>query len=257
MATMAENIGTEHMAKIAGLSSTLTAAGTTAGPLLAGLLFEAGGYWCAWAGAAAFLLVDIIMRLVMQEKPVKSSGVVEDGEREPLVRDNQPGANDEPSDRPPSVEVRGWSLHVCLFQETRFSAGVYCAYAYALLIGSLESTLAVHVRSAFGWRALHVGLLLGLIQGPGILLAAPIGWMKDRVGSRIPTTMAFLMLVPFIILLGAPGDDRFPFAEVEARGKTIYIVCMTAIGCLVCLLNGIGSIEATGKWNESAGPFRR
>lgn len=244
---MAENLGSEHMAKIAGLSSILTAAGTTAGPLLAGVLFEAGGYWCAWAGAAAFLLVDIIMRLMLREKPAKSCKAVENGEREPLVRDNQPGANGEQSDRPPSVEVRGWKFHVCLFQETHFSAGIYCAYAYALLIGSLESTMAVHVRSAFGWSALHVGLLLGLIQGPGILLAAPIGWMKDRVGSRIPTTVGFLLLIPFIVLSGAPGDSRFPFTVVEARGKTIYIVCMAAIGCLVCLLNGIGSIEATGK----------
>ncbi|KAJ5532888.1 hypothetical protein N7494_009440 [Penicillium frequentans] len=248
MATMAENLGSEHMAKIAGLSSILTAAGTTAGPLLSGLLFGAGGYWCAWAGAGAFLLVDIIMRLLMLEKPVKSSGV-QDGEREPLVKNNQPGANGEQPDHPPCVEVRGWRFHVCLFQDARFSAGIYCSFAYALLIGCLESTMAVHVRSAFGWSAVQVGLLLGLIQGPGILLAAPVGWMKDRVGSRIPTTVGFLMSVPFIVLLGAPGDDRFSFAA-EARGKTIFVGCMAAIGCLLCLLNGIGSIEATETIDE-------
>ncbi|KAJ5836534.1 hypothetical protein N7447_002560 [Penicillium robsamsonii] len=44
MATMVENLGTEHMSKIAGLTSTLAAAGTTTGPVLEGLLFEAGGY---------------------------------------------------------------------------------------------------------------------------------------------------------------------------------------------------------------------
>ncbi|KAJ6090216.1 hypothetical protein N7486_009031 [Penicillium sp. IBT 16267x] len=244
MATMAENIGTEHMAKVAGLSSTLTAAGTTAGPLLAGLLFEAGGYWCAWAGAAAFLLVDIIMRLLMVEKPVKSCRAAENGEREPLMKDHQPAANGEQSDHLISVEVRGWRFYACLFPETRFSAGVYCGYVYALLIGSLESTMAVHVRNAFGWSALHVGLLLGLIQGPAIILATPVGWMKDRVGSRIPTAVGYFMLAPFIILSGAPGDNRFPWAVVEARGQSIYVICMAAIGCLVCLLNGIGSIEA-------------
>ncbi|KAJ6017350.1 hypothetical protein N7451_000729 [Penicillium sp. IBT 35674x] len=248
MATMAENLGSEHMAKIAGLSSILTATGTTAGPLLSGLLFGAGGYWCAWAGAGAFLLVDIIMRLLMLEKPVTSSGD-QDGEREPLVKSNQLGANGEQSDHPPCVEVRGWRFHVCLFQDARFSAGIYCSFAYALLVGCLESTMAVHVRSAFGWSAVQVGLLLGLIQGPGILLAAPVGWMKDRVGSRIPTAVGFLLSVPFIILLGAPGDDRFPFA-MEDRGKTIFVGCMAAIGCLLCLLNGIGSMEATETIDE-------
>ncbi|KAJ5360329.1 hypothetical protein N7517_009520 [Penicillium concentricum] len=245
MATMVENLGTEHMGKIAGLTSTITAAGTTAGPVLAGLLFEAGGYWCAWAGAAAFLLVDIIMRLFMIEKPVKLRGVVENQEGEPLLQNDPPTVAGEQSNRPISSEVNGWRFHICLFHETRFSAGVFCAYVFAVLIGCFESTLAVHVRTAFGWRALHVGLLFTLIQGPGMLFAAPIGWMKDRIGSRTPTAVGFFGLVPFVILLGVPGNNLFPWAKNEALGKSLYVGCMAAIGCLLSLLNGAGSIEAT------------
>ncbi|KAJ5676860.1 uncharacterized protein N7477_002493 [Penicillium maclennaniae] len=244
MATMAENIGSEHMGKIAGLSSTLTAAGTTAGPVVAGLLFEVGGYWCAWAGAASFLLVDIIMRLIMMEKPVKPQRVAEDLEREPLLNDETPATNGEQLNLSTSSEVRGWQFYACLFREMRFSAGIFCYFVFALLIGCFESTLAVHVRTAFGWRALHVGLLLGLIQGPGMLLAAPVGWMKDKVGSRTPTMVGFFSLVPFIILLGVPGDSRFQWVEALS-GKSLYVVCMTLIGCLMCLLNGVGSMEAT------------
>lgn len=241
---MVENVGTEHMGKISGLTSTFSAVGTSFGPLLAGLLFEAGGYWCAWAGAAAFLLADIVMRLIMTEKPVKSC---ESREREPLVKDHPSASNGEQLDRLFSSDVRGLHFYVCLFHETRFSAGVFCAYVFALLIGCLESTLAVHVRTTFGWGTLHVGLLLAMIQGPGMLLAAPVGLIKDRVGSRIPTAVGFLMLVPFIILSGAPGDNRFQFLVVRAWGKTLYVICIAAIGCLVCLLSGVGSIQATGK----------
>ncbi|KAJ5331609.1 hypothetical protein N7476_001392, partial [Penicillium atrosanguineum] len=244
MATMTENIGSEHMGKIAGLSSTLTAAGTTAGPVVAGLLFEVGGYWCAWAGAASFLFVDIIMRLIMMEKPVKPQRMAGDQEREPLLNDDLPATNGEQPNRSASSEVRGWYFYVCLFREMRFSAGIFCYFVFALLIGSFESTLAVHVRSAFGWRALHVGLLLGLIQGPGMLLAAPVGWMKDKVGSRTPTMVGFFSLVPFIILLGVPGDSRFRW-EGGVSEKSLYVVCMAMIGCLMCLLNGVGSMEAT------------
>lgn len=62
------------MGKIAGLISTLSAAGTFAGPVIAAFLFGFGGYWTAWAGAFAFLVVDIIMRLLMIEKPSHNTG---------------------------------------------------------------------------------------------------------------------------------------------------------------------------------------
>lgn len=253
MATLAENIGSKNMGKVSGLTSTLSAGGTTFGPLLAGILFEAGGYWCAWAGAAAFLLLDIIMRLLMKEKPVKFSRVDENGEREPLIANDRPSADGEQCDHSPS-DARGWRFHVHVFRQTRFSAGVYCAYVFALLIGCFESTLAVHVRSTFGWGALHVGVLLAMVQGPGMVLAAPVGLLKDRIGSRIPTTVGFLTLVPFVILSGAAGDNRLSLGVIGSWGRTLYGVCIGAIGCLTCLLNGVGSIEAAGKRNGHCAP---
>ncbi|KAJ5140425.1 Major facilitator superfamily domain general substrate transporter [Penicillium atrosanguineum] len=69
LAALAENLGPEHMGKIAKLLSTLSAAGTFAGPVIAAFLFGFGKYWTAWAGAFTFLVVDIIMRLLMIEKP--------------------------------------------------------------------------------------------------------------------------------------------------------------------------------------------
>jgi MFS family permease len=244
---MAENLGSKHMGKISGLTTTLTAAGTTAGPVLAGLLFELGGYWCAWLGAAAFLLVDIIMRLILIEKRVKPQQCNGSQEQDPLLT-NQPSRVDgEQSDGSLSPELRGWRFHVCVFRQANFSGGVLCAFVFALLVGCFESTLAVHVRTAFGWGALHVGFLLALIQGPGMLLATPVGWMKDRIGSRTPTAVGLLGLLPFVILLGVPGSNLFPSAAVKAWEKSLYVVCMASIGCLLSLLNGVGSMQATGK----------
>ncbi|KAL1857800.1 hypothetical protein Plec18170_003024 [Paecilomyces lecythidis] len=244
---MAENIGTEHIGKVSGLTTTLSAGGTTFGPLLSGLLFHAGGYWCAWAGAAAFLLVDIIMRLIMKEKPGVSSRPDENGERDPLLENNSPSVDSEQCNVSPASSTRAWRFYACIFRQARFSAGVFCAYVFALLIGCFESTMAVHVRSTFGWGALHVGLLLAMIQGPSMLLSAPIGLLKDRMGSRILTTVGFLTIVPFIILSGTAGDNRFPSKVAGSWAKTLYAVCIGAIGCLSCLMSGVGSIEATGK----------
>jgi MFS family permease len=244
---MAENLGSEHMGKIAGLSSTLTAAGTCSGPVIAGFLFGVGGYWTAWAGAALFLVVDIIMRLLMIEKPQKrreaGSSCVEDrsdsSEREPLLHTSQQLITE---------EVGGWRFYLFLFRQPRFAAGMICYFMFALFIASFESTIAMHVRHAFGWGVFPVGLLFASIQGPGMVLAPLVGWLKDSVGSRVPTTIGFISVTPFLWLLGVAGDERFPWATFGARGKIIYGVCTTTIGCFMCLLSGVGTMEATGEY---------
>ncbi|KAJ5146178.1 uncharacterized protein N7515_000742 [Penicillium bovifimosum] len=250
IATMAENIGSEHMGKIAGLSSTLTAAGTCSGPVIAGFLFGIKGYWMAWAGAALFLVVDIIMRLLMIEKPQKRRAVgvscVEDrshshsSEREPLLDTSRQSID----------EIGGWRFYLCLFRRPRFAAGMICYFVFALFVASFESTISMHVRNAFGWGVFPVGLLFASIQGPGMLLAPLVGWLKDRVGSRVPTTIGFFSIAPFLWLLGVAGDERFPWATVGTRGKIIYGVCTTMVGCFTCLLSGVGAMEATETVDE-------
>ncbi|KAI9369431.1 major facilitator superfamily domain-containing protein [Aspergillus egyptiacus] len=264
MATLAENIGSEHMGWIAGLTSTLTAAGTTAGPILAGSLFEAGGYWCAWTGAVGFLMLDFVMRLVMKEKPasLRHAATGEEDEREPLVAgEDRPNyysssspdldSEEEILSFPPMAvidEAHGWRFYLALFRERRFVAGVFCAYVFAVLVGSFQSTLAVHVQTVFGWKALQVGILMAIIQSPGVVFAAPVGMLKDKMGSgRSLTTAAFLLLAPFIILSGLPGDRRFalPGVVAEVAEEGLYVACVAMMGCLMSLLNGVGSMEAT------------
>ncbi|KAJ5141017.1 major facilitator superfamily domain-containing protein [Penicillium atrosanguineum] len=225
MSTMAENIGSEHMGKIAGLTSTLTAAGTTGGPILAGVLFELGGYWCAWMGPAAFLLVDITMRLLMIEKQDKPEQGDQNREQDPLLKIQPTRSNDDESNSSTSLEGQGWLFYALIFRQSRFSSGVFCAFVFALLIGCIESTLAVHIRSAFGWGALHVGLLLAWIQGPGIVLAAPVGWMKDKQGSRIPTAVGFLGLSPFLLFFGDPRQQSVPMGNGQILG-TASVRCL-------------------------------
>ncbi|KAJ5795004.1 hypothetical protein N7457_001603 [Penicillium paradoxum] len=249
MATMAENIGSEHMGKIAGLSSTLTSAGTCSGPVIAGFLFGIGGYWTAWAGAALFLIVDIIMRLLMIEKPQKrrdaESTCAEDhsysSEREPLLNGGRT-SNIE--------EIGGWRFYLFLFRQSRFTAGIVCYFVFALFIASFESTVAMHVRDTFGWGVFPVGLLFASIQGPGMVLAPLVGYLKDRVGSRVPTMIGFISVAPFFGLLGIAGDERFPWATGGTRGKIVYGVCTTMIGCFMCLLSGVGTMEATETVDE-------
>jgi MFS family permease len=251
LATLAENLGTEHMGKIAGLSSTLSAAGTFAGPVIAAFLFGFGGYWTAWAGAISILTVDIIMRLLMFEKPShhtdnsqslsQNENTFEDPEQAPLLgeRHSEPAKS--------VTEVQGWQFYVLLLRQPHFAAAIFCYFVFSLLIGCFQTTFAIHVREAFGWGVFPVGLLFAALQGPGMVLSPLVGWLKDRSGSRTPTTIGFLSLAPFLWLLGAAGDNRFEWATQGERGKIIFSVCTAMIGCLICLLNGVGTIEATGR----------
>lgn len=68
-AIIADNIEAEHLGKAYGIMSVVMAVGTTAGPMLSGILFDMGGYWCAWSSAFATIVIDIILRLLMLERP--------------------------------------------------------------------------------------------------------------------------------------------------------------------------------------------
>ncbi|KAJ5122701.1 Major facilitator superfamily domain general substrate transporter, partial [Penicillium atrosanguineum] len=219
LAALAENLGPEHMGKIAKLLSTLSAAGTFAGPVIAAFLFGFGKYWTAWAGAFTFLVVDIIMRLLMIEKPSHNTD------------SGKPKSQNEASSEPAVTvtKVQGWRFYVFLLQQPRFSAGFFCYFVFYLLIASFQTTFAILLRAVLGWGVFPVGLLFAALQGPGMILSPLMGWLKNREGSRTPITLGFLSLAPVLWLLGAAGDGRFPWAT---------------IGSLICLLKGVGTMEA-------------
>jgi MFS family permease len=73
-ATIADNVRQEHLGKTYGVISLVVAAGTSGGPMAAGILFEIGGYWLAWSSAFAILVVDIILRVLMIERPRTQPG---------------------------------------------------------------------------------------------------------------------------------------------------------------------------------------
>ncbi|KXG49863.1 Major facilitator superfamily domain, general substrate transporter [Penicillium griseofulvum] len=254
MATMAENIGSEHMGKIAGLTSTIVSAGTCAGPVIAGFLFGFGGYWTAWGGAALFLVVDIIMRLLMIERPQKRRDTASQPHNGSLCAEEHRNSEAEPllngDQSSTTEEIGGWRFYVYLFRQPRFTAGIVSYFVFALFIASFESTIAMHARDTFGWGVFPVGLLFASIQGPGMILAPLVGLLKDRVGSKVPTTIGFISIAPFLWVLGVAGDERFPWATLGTRGKIIYGVCTTMIGCFMCLLMGVGTMEATSTVDE-------
>ncbi|RHZ68361.1 hypothetical protein CDV55_107787 [Aspergillus turcosus] len=278
-ATIADSVDPKRRGMIYGIISTIVAIGLSAGPMVSGVLFKIGGYWTAWASAFAILLVDIVLRLLMLENSRRkrgkrldrdfmfrgSSGLItekqsdsslaDDGSREensPLLHpDNDTSTTSCATLAPETVEEKtGLQYYVYMFRHRRFVSGVLGYFVFAILISSFDTTLPLHVRDAFNWDSMPAGLMFLALQGPGIALSPLCGWLKDRVGTRIPTTVGFLGLAPLMWLLGVPGDERFPWANEGQRGQIIYAVDVTAVGIVSVLLNGVGVLEATATVEE-------
>ena len=244
-ATIADNIQTEHLGKTYGAISMAVAAGASTGPMLSGILFQVGGYWLAWSSAFFVICIDIVLRLLMLERPCtkrpqnKAKTMNAGHENDPLLPGHQHGS--------PALteEKTGLSFYKCLFSQPPFIGGTVSMLVYAIIHTSFDTTLPLHVRSAFHWGSMPTGMMFLALQGPGFILSPFVGWLKDRIGTRYPTTFAFAILAPFFWLLGVPGDQRFPWANEDDRGPVIYTVTMIGIGVFITLLNGAGTMEAT------------
>ncbi|EAL87177.1 MFS multidrug transporter, putative [Aspergillus fumigatus Af293] len=261
-ATIADSVDSTRLGVIYGIISVAAAVGLSAGPMVSGVLFKIGGYWTAWTSAFAILLVDIVLRFLMLENPRRKRekqsdpSPADDGpheeENSPLLRpDNDTSTASRPVAAPETVEEKtGLEYYVYMFRHRRFVTGVLGYFVFAILISSFDTTLPLHVRDAFDWDSMPAGLMFLALQGPGIALSPLVGWLKDRVGTQIPTTIGFLGLAPLMWLLGVPGDERFPWANQGQRGPIIYAMDVTAVGIVSVLLNGVGVLEATATIDE-------
>ncbi|KGO76309.1 Major facilitator superfamily domain, general substrate transporter [Penicillium italicum] len=83
---------------------------------------------------------------------------------------------------------------------SRFVGGVVSYFCYAVLTASFVTTLPLHA--------------------PAVFFSVPVSWLKDRVGTRYPTTIG---------------------------------VAVTGTGIVICFLNGVGLMEATQAVDEIEG----
>lgn len=139
------------------------------------------------------------------------------------------------------------NFYKCIFSKPNFAGGIYCSFMFGLLVATFNATVPLHVREVFQWGGMQSGLMFGALQAPRLAVTPLVGWLKDRVGTRIPTAFGFAILAPLLWLLGIPGSEQFPFMNQENRGPVLYVLAMTLIGLQFSFLNGAGSIEATGK----------
>ncbi|KAK6078389.1 MFS amine [Seiridium cupressi] len=267
-ATLRDTIEAKDVGKTFGLVNSFSCAGALTGPAMAGFLLEVAGYWAAWGTVLGVLMLDIIMRMVMLESPKRkkklTSAVVGNGLQAPQA---ETANTDEHSAmlggaRPQSYDSNTYqsggskrindtmstmSLYRTILSQPRVIVGLLCYTAHSSLMASYSTTIPTHVKETFGWGSLPTGILFSLLQTPCIVLSPVSGWLRDKVGTRSPTTVGFLLLAPLIWLLGAADQPQFPWASTKEHAKTTYTLMVAAIGCVQNLLSTVGAIEITCK----------
>lgn len=140
-------------------------------------------------------------------------------------------------------EQSGIRFYTYLLKQPRFVAAASLYMVNSIILASLDATLTLHVEENFQWGSCFAGIMFLALQAPAILLSPFFGWLRDRVGTRYPTAITFLLMAPDLCVMGSAGD----WANGD-RAKAIYIASVVVLGILLSSLNCVGSIEGAREY---------
>lgn len=255
-----------QVGRMMGLSMSIVLSGTVGGPTVAGAMLQWAGYWPAWSVPIGLILINIVARVITKDLPKPSAtstppsrgGVsideqdsprrdVEAAETSPLLSQlvNAHGTTCEDKDDPEDVEVSFYYEMLC---DCRVLASISTTTLYSILIAGFNTTLPVHLRTIFNWGPSNVGTMFLVLRVPAIILGPLMGWTRDHIGLRYPTTVGWALLAPLMLCLAIPTGP-------ENHGKAFYVTCLTCIGFVTTLVQGAGVLHTISKQSTTLGRF--
>lgn len=268
-AMLADNAGKEHMGAAMGTAMSFVAAGMVTGPMSSGALLQEFGYWVAWSVPFALLALCFVENLLIIEDrddpslpssdsfSVETAATLTSGPNETTsLISSSSSTNESLTSRDPK-ENRATTLgfYRIMFSDTRILAGLLNTLAFTAILSGFDATLPLHLQKEFKWDTRSVSVTFLGLQAPGIVLGPVVGWVRDRVNLRHPTTLGWAILVPVLWILGAPGYIDSEWANPETTGKAILIVCVIIIGFVTPLLRGTGAVQMAGEFINTSVPY--
>ncbi len=173
LALLVDSVDKERLGEMLGYMSMGMMIGTTSGPLLGGVIYQAGGYHSVFVAAFGLILVDAILRLVMLERKATFQMLdhCEESSTEPLLRPagstsaastpnyGVTGSASESQSREdgPGAEKRSAIVVLLSMPQIRLCLWAYCVISMSLT--SFDSALPLFVRDTFSWSQLGQGLI--------------------------------------------------------------------------------------------------
>lgn len=262
MAVFIENSSEKTRGSMLGLNMSIVMTGTVAGPMISGLLLEVAGYWPVCCVPIGFLAFDILVWLLLIERPKRShideaqaphaymsteqegSEVSEDLNSEnspllaPIVRTD--------SKNPETHQPQQRNFYAVMMSDIRVIVSLANVVAGSLIASGLNTTLPVHLRAIFEWGPFDVGLIFLILRVPAIILGPLSGWLRDRIGLRLPTTIAWVIQTPLLILLGLPGSG-ISLLDGDSYGKPTFVCCIAGLGAMFPFVQGTGILNVVCK----------
>ncbi|CRG91981.1 Lincomycin resistance protein LmrB [Talaromyces islandicus] len=259
LATIADTVGSDNTSRTLSTISMFYMSGMLVGPITSGTLLRLVGYWPTWGTAIAMLVIDMLMRVIMIENPVEvkkdqgtkqSANTTHNADVEsPVPGGDSSGPADEttgllasPSNESPQTASSG-NFYRILLTNPQALTGMACHMTAGLVLTSLDTTLPLHVMREFDWDTARISLMFLLVQIPFLILGPFTGWLKDRVGSKVPTGLGYVSSGLMMWLLGVPGKDGFSFAGIGERGQLIYATSLLGLGLARSLTTGSAVIR--------------
>ncbi|CAI7632102.1 unnamed protein product [Penicillium glandicola] len=261
-ATIADTVGSENRSRVISTISAFFISGLLFGPIVSGTLINLIGYWPTWLTSIAVLVIDMIMRLIMIENPIKDAGDVENLAPEAISSDETsaliPSSSNDGREQESHIrqdesllssssESSARNFYKVILSHPRALAAMACHATNGLTLIAIDTTLPLHVTRVFGWDTSRVSLMFLLLQLPTLFLSPLTGWMKDRMGAKIPSGVGLLATALLLWLLGTPGPDGLSSIGSGERGQTVYMASVLGLGFARTLFTGCGIIEMTGE----------
>ncbi|PIA93361.1 putative MFS-type transporter [Cercospora beticola] len=249
-AMLAESAGTKHTGKILGLANSFVTGGIITGPAVSGVLLEWLGYWAAWSVPLGLLFIDLVARLAMvdvrpEEKakpdvsgtatPTQESA---QGEDSPLLQATST-ADEQVAEKPAR------NFYSVILRYSGAWAAMCNVVAFGVIMSAFDATLPLHLRDIFGWGPASTGSLFLGLQIPAMLTAPLIGWLRDRIGLRWPTSIGWVITAPLLWFTGVPDKSNFLGVGDGATGERAFVATIVGIGLTMSLMRGAGAFQLT------------
>ncbi|KAF2209012.1 hypothetical protein CERZMDRAFT_107259 [Cercospora zeae-maydis SCOH1-5] len=249
-AMLAESAGTKHTGKILGLANSFVTGGIITGPAVSGVLLEWLGYWAAWSVPLGLLFIDLVARLAMvdvrpdQEAKLDVSGTATPTE-EPAVGEGSPLLQPASPTNEEIVEKPARGFYSVILSYPGAWAAMANVVAFGVIMSAFDATLPLHLRDVFGWGPAPTGSLFLGLQIPAMLTAPLIGWLRDRIGLRWPTSIGWVITAPLLWFTGIPGKSNFLGVGDGVAGERAFVATIVGIGLTMSLMRGAGAFQLT------------
>lgn len=230
-ASLGDACGPQHTGKVLGMAMSFVTAGVTLGHTLSGVALQLTGYWATWSIPLALLTVDIVARFLVVDKGETREGFDKQDEEGLLDLKNPESTTDEKTEH---------AFYSVVLTDVRILVSLASTFTYSSMICSFDTTLPLELRSLFCWGSLMVGMVFLPLQVPGIFLCPLVGWLRDRIGIRLPTILGWTSIA---VLLAFLGTDLPRFRVVDEQW--MFVGAIVGIGLLIPLIRDVGMYQTT------------